>query len=410
MRTFNKHHPNTASTARMNQDTLKKSLVWMMAIASGAAVANLYYNQPLLGVIAQSFRVPEHSTALIPMLTQIGYALGILFIVPLGDLLERRRLILTMLGATAIALLAAAISPNLTWLVVASLAIGMTTLVAQLIVPFAAQMAKPQQGGKVVGTIMSGLLIGILLARTVSGFVGATLGWRAMYWLASGLMVVLAIVLSRSLPKSQPSLQVPYPRLMGSLFGLIREKPLLREASLSGAMSFGAFNAFWSTLVFLLAQPPYHYGSEVTGLFGLVGVAGAAAAPIVGKMADKGSPKRTVALGLATTTLSFLVFWIFWHQIWGLIAGVILLDLGVQTTMVSNQARIYSLPPEFHSRLNALYITFYFMGGALGSFLGAYGWRYWGWNGVCAVALLMLAIGFTTLLKRKYQPAIPPAQ
>lgn len=389
-------------------EKLGRNLIWMMAIASGAAAANLYYNQPLLAIIAQSFQTSEHSVGLIPMLTQIGYAIGIFLLVPLGDLVERRRLILTMLVATAFALGVAAVSPNFTWLVGASLAIGMTTIVAQLIVPFAANLASPQTRGKVVGMVMSGLLIGILLARTVSGFVGANFGWRSMYWIASVLMILLALALSKLLPKSQPTLKVPYLKLMQSLFELIRQ-PVLQEASLAGAMSFAAFSAFWSTLVFLLAQPPYHYGSEVAGLFGLVGVVGAAAAPLVGKLADRRSPKLTVALGLTITTISFLVFWWQGHQLVGLIFGVILLDLGVQTTMVSNQARIYSLPPEAHSRLNALYIMFYFLGGALGSFLGAYGWSRWQWNGVCAVSLLMLAIAFTTFFKRS-RPKLPVSQ
>ena len=397
----------TMPTSRSGEK-LGRNLIWMMAIASGAAAANLYYNQPLLAIIAQSFQTSEHSVGLIPMLTQIGYAIGIFLLVPLGDLVERRRLILTMLVATAFALGVAAVSPNFTWLVGASLAIGMTTIVAQLIVPFAANLASPQTRGKVVGMVMSGLLIGILLARTVSGFVGANFGWRSMYWIASVLMILLALALWKLLPKSQPTLRVPYLKLMQSLFELIRQ-PVLQEASLAGAMSFGAFSAFWSTLVFLLAQPPYHYGSEVAGLFGLVGVVGAAAAPLVGKLADRRSPKLTVALGLTITTISFLVFWWQGHQLVGLIFGVILLDLGVQTTMVSNQARIYSLPPEAHSRLNALYIMFYFLGGALGSFLGAYGWSRWQWNGVCAVSLLMLAIAFTTFFKRS-RPKLPVSQ
>lgn len=395
-------------TTDKSKEKLGSNLIWMMAIASGAAAANLYYNQPLLAIISQSFQTSEHSVGLIPMLTQIGYAIGIFLLVPLGDLVERRRLILTMLVATAFALGVAALAPNFTWLVGASLAIGMTTIVAQLIVPFAANLASPQARGKVVGMVMSGLLIGILLARTVSGFVGANFGWRSMYWIASGLMILLALALSKLLPKSQPTLTVPYLKLMQSLFELIRQ-PVLQEASLAGAMSFAAFSAFWSTLVFLLAQPPYHYGSEVAGLFGLVGVVGAAAAPLVGKLADRRSPKLTVALGLAITTISFLVFWWQGHQLVGLIFGVILLDLGVQTTMVSNQARIYSLPPEAHSRLNALYIMFYFLGGALGSFLGAYAWSRWQWNGVCAVSLLMLAIAFTTFFKRS-RPKLPVSQ
>jgi predicted MFS family arabinose efflux permease len=373
----------------------------MMAIASGATVANLYYNQPLLALMAQSLHASADAAGFIPMLTQIGYAVGIFLFVPLGDLMERRRLIVTMLGATALALGLAAISSNITWLVGASFAIGMTAISAQILVPFAAQLADPLERGRVVGTVMSGLLIGILLARTVSGFVGATLGWRAMYWLASGLMVVLAVTLFRLLPNSQPSLRVSYQSLMGSLFALVRQQPVLREASTIGAMSFGAFSAFWSTLVFLLEQPPYHYGSEVTGLFGLVGVVGAAAAPIAGKSADRSSPSLTVGLGITITTTSFLVFWGLGYQLWGLVVGVILLDLGVQTTQISNQALIYSLPPEFHSRLNALYITFYFVGGAIGSFLGAYGWNRWQWKGVCALSLVMLTIALATFLRRR---------
>lgn len=380
---------------------MRSYLIWIMAIASGATVANLYYNQPLLAVMRESLHASAHTAGFIPMLTQIGYAVGILLFVPLGDLMERRRLIVTMLGATALALGLAAMSPSMTWLIGASFAIGMTAIAAQIMVPFAAQLANPQDRGRVVGTVMSGVLIGILLARTVSGFVGATLGWRAMYWLASGVMVLLAVTLFRVLPKSQPSLRVSYPRLMGSLFKLVRKQPVLREASMIGAMSFGAFSAFWSTLVFLLEQPPYHYGSEVTGLFGLVGVVGAAAAPLVGKLADRSNPSLTVGLGITITTSSFLVFWGLGHQLWGLVVGVILLDLGVQTTQISNQARIYSLPPEFHSRLNALYIMFYFVGGAIGSFLGAYGWSRWQWNGVCALSLLMLAAAFVTFFRRR---------
>ena len=378
-------------------------LVWIMAIASGATAANLYYNQPLLAVIGQGFRASPHTVGFIPMLTQIGYAIGILLFVPLGDLLERRRLITTMLGCVAAMLALAALSPSLVWLIVASFAIGVTSIAAQVIIPFAAQLAEPQDRGKVVGTVMSGLLIGILSARTISGFVGATLGWQAMYWIASGLMVVMALLLSKLLPRSRPTLKSSYKRLMGSLWQLIRSQPVLREASLIGAMSFGAFSAFWSTLVFLLERSPYHYGSDVAGLFGLVGIVGAAAAPLVGKLADRSSPRLTLGLGIATTTLSFMLFWMFGHQLWGLIVGVILLDLGVQSTMISNQAKIYSLPTELHSRLNALYIMFYFFGGALGSYLGAYGWSRWQWSGVCGMGLGLLAIAVFAFLRSRSQ-------
>jgi predicted MFS family arabinose efflux permease len=375
---------------------MKRNIVWLMAITSGAAAANMYYNHPLVAAIAQSLDASVQDTGLIPTLSQIGYALGNLLIVPLGDLLERRRLIVTMLTATALALGMAALSPNITWLIVASLLIGTTTIVPQITVPFAALLAPPQARGKVVGTVMSGLLIGILLARTVSGFVGAEFGWRAMYWIASGFMLVLAIALFCLLPKSQPAVIMSYQQLMHSMLKLLRE-PVLQKASLTGAMAFGSFSVFWSTLVFFLEQPPYNYGSDIVGLFGLIGVVGAAAAPMAGRLADKRSPRLAVAIGLIATAFSFLVFWLFGYQLWGLIVGVILLDLGVQVTTVSNQALIYSLPEEAHSRLNALFITFYFVGGALGSFLSTYGWNIWQWNGVCATGLLMLIVAFIGL-------------
>jgi predicted MFS family arabinose efflux permease len=379
---------------------INRNLVWLMAIASGAAAANLYYNQPLLADIAQSLNASVQDTGLIPTLGQIGYALGNFFIVPLGDLLERRRLIVMMLVGTAIALATAAVSPTIGWLVVASTIVGITTIVPQITVPFAAVLAPPEVRGKVVGTVMSGLLVGILLARTVSGFVGAELGWRAMYWIASGVMLLLAIVLVRVLPKSQPAVVLTYRQLMRSMLQLLGE-PVLQQASITGAMAFGAFSVFWSTLIFLLEQPPYRYGSEVAGLFGLIGVVGAAAAPIAGKLADKRSPRIAVVLGLMITALSFGVFWFWRTQLWGLIAGVILLDMGVQVVTVSNQAAIYKLPEATHSRLNALFITFYFVGGALGSYLGAYAWTVWGWNGVCAAGLLLLSIAFVALAVRK---------
>lgn len=381
---------------------INRNIVWLMAITSGAAAANLYYNQPLLAAIAHSLNASIQDTGLIPTLGQVGYAIGNFFIVPLGDLLERRRLIVLLLIGTAIALAAAAVSPTIGWLMVASLSIGITTIVPQITVPFAALLAPVAVRGKVVGTVMSGLLIGILLARTVSGFIGAELGWRAMYWIASGVMLLFAIVLFRVLPRSQPAVMLTYEQLMRSMLKLVRE-PVLQEASITSAMSFGAFSVFWSTLIFLLEQPPYQYGSEVAGLFGLIGIIGAAAAPLAGRFADKSSPRLTVIAGLMMTALSFLLFWLLSDQLWGLIVGVLLLDLGVQVTTVSNQALIYRLPEETHSRLNALFITLYFVGGAIGSFLGAYGWNLWRWNGVCAAGLLLLLVAFTASLFKPRQ-------
>ncbi|RCJ39057.1 MFS transporter permease [Nostoc minutum NIES-26] len=375
---------------------MNRNIVLLMAITSGAAAANLYYNQPLLAAITQNLNASVQDAGLIPTLGQIGYAMGNFFIVPLGDLLERKRLLVNMLIGTALALAAAAVSPTIGWLIIASLIVGVTTIVPQIAVPFAALLAPAAVRGKVVGTVMSGLLIGILLARTVSGFIGAELGWRAIYWIASGVMLMLALVLFRVLPNSQPAVMFTYRELMRSMLKLVRE-PILQEASITGAMAFGAFSVFWSTLIFLLEQPPYQYGSEVAGLFGLIGIVGAASAPLAGKLADRRSPRLAIALGLLATAVSFLVVWLFGYQLWGLIVGVILLDMGVQVTTVSNQALIYMLPEETHSRLNALFVTFYFFGGAIGSFLGAYGWNLWRWNGVCTAGMFLLIVAFAAL-------------
>ena len=395
------------ATETKRSSTASSALILVMAIACGITVANLYYNQPLLALLAKDFHTSAHEIGLIPTLTQVGYALGILLLVPLGDLVERRKLIVTMMGLTAVALASAAISPNLNWLIIASFVVGITTIAAQIIIPFATQLVRLNERGKAVGRVMSGLFIGILLARTVSGFVGGALGWQAVYWLASGLMLGLAAVMAKVLPVSQPTVQMSYGRLMRSLVPLLRTQPRLQQASLIGAMTFGAFSAFWSTLAFLLEQPPYHYGSEVVGLFGLVGVMGAAAAPVVGKIADRKSPRLTVGFGIVTTAFSFLVFWALGYQLWGLVVGVILLDLGVQTTQISNQTSVYQLPLEMHSRLNAVYVMFYFMGGALGSLLGAYSWSQWGWPGVCGLSLGLMAIAALTHFWPCYPDRLP---
>ena len=355
-------------------------------------VANLYYNQPLLADIARTFSVSESAVGFIATLAQLGFAAGLLFIVPLGDSFDRRNLISLTLIAVALSLLAVALAPSIGVLAVASFAVGATTIAPQIIVPFAASLAQPEQRGRVIGTVMSGLLIGILLARTISGFVGAYLGWRAMYWIAAAMMVVLTITLRMLLPKEEPRIRMSYPRLLRSLWGLLQTEPVIHETSIFGALIFAVFSVFWVTLVFFLGTPPYHYGSEVAGLFGLVGVVGALAASNVGKLADRINPRIITGIMLAVTLAAFLVFWLFGQMLWGLIIGVILLDLGAQGTHISNQARVYSLNAEARSRLNTIYMVSYFIGGSLGSSLGAYAWSIERWNGVCAVGTLLMVV------------------
>lgn len=383
----------------------KNKILLMMAVISGVAVANLYYNQPLLPVIAESFQASTQQVGLIPMMTQIGYALGLLLFVPLGDIVERRRLIVIMLIATALSLVIAALSPNISGLIFASLLIGMTTVIPQLVIPFAVFLVVPEKRGKAVGMVMSGLFIGIVLARITSGFVGENWGWRSMYFAASCLMILMAVISTVVLPKAKPSITLSYSQLILSLGSLIREQSLLRQVALVGAMSFGAYSIFWSTMAFFLNAAPLNYSSQVAGLFGLVGIAGAIAAIVAGRMADRKNPRLISILGVMISTSSFLVFMLAKYQLWGLILGVILLDLGVQTTQISNQAQIYSLPTKIHSRLNTVYMVSYFVGGAMGSYWGNYAWNNWQWSGVCGVGLCLLIsilsfLSWTTFWKK----------
>jgi predicted MFS family arabinose efflux permease len=383
---------NSTSEAEANTPTIDNKMVWLLAIACGMTAANLYYGQPLLADMAHSFSVQESAVGIAATVTQLGYALGLLLIIPLGDALERRRLIVIMLIAVTIALVATALSPSILWLAIASFAIGVTTIVPQIIVPLAANLAAPGERGRVVGTVMSGLLIGVLLARTVSGFVGAQSGWRAMYWIAAGLMLLLALLLRITLPKNQPHTHLSYLQLLRSLGQLVWREPVIREVSIFGAMGFGAFSVFWSTLAFFLSTAPYHYGSEVVGLFGLVGIAGALAASSVGRLSDRFNVRILTGGAIVIILLAFVVFWLFGHTLWGLVVGVILLDLGVQSNQVSNQTRVYSLNPEASNRLNTIYMVSYFIGGSLGTALGTYGWSVARWNGVCAVGVFMLIV------------------
>jgi predicted MFS family arabinose efflux permease len=290
------------------------------------------------------------------------------------------------------------------WLSIACLVAGFLTVVPQIIIPFAASLSSDEQRARMVGTVLSGILIGVLLARTVSGFVGAELGWRAMYGIACGLMVLLALVLWRALPKQPSSGNMSYLRLLASLWTLVRTEPGLRVVCLLGGLSFAAFNVFWVTLAFFLQTPPYHFGSGVVGLFGIVGVVGAVAAPQVGKLADRtGKPRRTIGLGLCTVLLAFGVMILFGSALWGLVAGVILLDLGAQTTLISCQAIVQALNPQARSRLNTIFMTTYFLGGAAGSALGSYGWSLGRWTAVCLIGIALLAssLGMFLLTMRK---------
>jgi len=367
-----------------------------MAVGSGLAVANLYYSQPLLPEIARDLGATEAQVGSAAALTQAGYGLGMLLLVPLGDAVERRRLILVMLAAAAVALVGTAFVTGVGGLGAAAFAVGLTSVAPQLLVPFAAHLAPPERRGQVVGTVMGGLLLGILLSRTASGLLAAAVGWRGVFGIAAGVSLALAAALRLTLPFSRPAGGLGYVDLLRSLPRLVREEPVLRESCVYGAAGFWAFSAFWTTLAFFLAGPAYGYGSRAAGLFGLAGAAGAAAAPLVGRLGDRVSPRLTVGLGLGTVLFAYILLWAAGTRLGGLIAGVVLLDLGAQAAHVSNQSRIFALRPEARNRLNTVYMVAFFAGGWAGSSAAAYAWSAWGWGGVCGVALAAVvpAVGY----------------
>ena len=365
------------------QAGLSRGMLLLMAFSAGMTVANLYYNQPLLADIGRSFGVGPDEAGLISTCTQIGYAAGMFLFVPLGDIKERRGLISVLLALVCVSLIGVAAAPNLIWMYAASVAVGLTTIVPQVLIPLAATLAAPGGQGKAVGTVTSGLLLGILLTRTVSGLIGGTWGWRVMYGIAAAAMLVLLALLRMKLPKNVPSQTLGYGQLLGSMFGLVRRHAVLRESALIGAANFAAFSIFWTALSFYLEGEPYRYSSQVAGLFGLIGAAGALGAPLVGRLADRFRISRIIGVLLALNLLSWLLFGALGGSLAALIAGVVLLDLGVQGTQVANQTRIYALDPPARSRLNTVQMVTTFLGGAVGSSLGSFAWHEWGWRGVC---------------------------
>jgi len=381
---------------------ISRTTVWFMAASTGVIVANIYYIQPLLADIARAFSLTVTKVGFIAMLTQIGTALGMLFFVPLGDSRERRSLITLLLVVGSIGLVFIALARNAVWLALACFVVGMMGATVHLFVPFAAHLAPPRERGRVVGSVFSGILLGILLARTFSGSVGAHLGWRSVYFIAAALMSTVAILVQFLLPRSKPSIELPYLSLLRSTIRLIREHRDLREAAFLGGCLFCCFSAFWTTLVFFLGTPPYHYGAEAAGLFGLIGAGGAAGAPLFGRLADRRGPRFAVGLAMLSVLVSFGLMWAAGKILAGLIVGVLLMDMGTQAGHIANQTRIYSLDADARSRLNMFYMVCYFVGGAIGSLLGAYAWRLRGWTGVCVFCLgvMIAALGKFALGRR----------
>lgn len=379
-----------------------KGLVFAMACACGIAVANIYYNQLMLGVITRSFP-GELAPSFIPTATQFGYAIGLLLLVPLGDLMERRRLIVSQFLVLALSLLFAA-SASTGWsLLCASLFIGFSASVTQQIVPAAASLASDNSRGAVIGSVMSGLLSGMLLSRILAGFVATHYGWRAMFLLGIPLVVIGATAMALLLPLNPPAASMKYGSLLRSLLKLWRDEPRLRRATLTQGLLFAVFSAFWTILALHLEQPPFHLGADVAGLFGIIGVVGVLAAPIAGRLADSRGPGKVVSTGALAALLAWLVF-AGWDSLAGLVFGVMLLDFGMQSAIVANQQIIYGLKPQARNRLNSLFMVGMFVCGGLGSGGAMLAWKVADWQGVAgsAIAVALTASLAPLLLQHKH--------
>ncbi|EGQ5290191.1 TPA: MFS transporter [Enterobacter hormaechei] len=371
---------------------LSPALILLMSVATGLAVASNYYAQPLLDTIARAFDLSASSAGFIVTAAQLGYAAGLLFLVPLGDMFERRMLIVSMTLLAAGGMLITASSQSLTMMIIGTALTGLFSVVAQILVPLAATLASPEKRGKVVGTIMSGLLLGILLARTVAGLLASLGGWRTVYWVASVLMVIMALALWRGLPRVKQENHLNYPQLLASVFSLFTRDKLLRTRAVMGCLTFANFSILWTSMAFLLAAPPFNYSEGVIGLFGLAGAAGALGARPAGGLADKGKSHMTTSAGLVLLLLSWAAIWYGHVSVLALIVGILVLDLTVQGVHITNQTVIYRVKPDARNRLTAGYMTSYFIGGAAGSLISASAWQHAGWTGVCAIGAIVAAI------------------
>lgn len=372
---------------------LPRLIVLLFAVAAGLAVANVYYAQPMLNLMAEEFGIPQGSAGIIITITQIGYGLGLFFIVPLGDVLNRRKLITGQLLSSVTVLLLIAFTPHKMIFFAAMALLGLLAVVTQVLVAYSATLAAPEEKGKVVGLVTSGIVVGILLARTISGILSDLGGWRSVYLVSAGMTFVLSLLLFKVLPKKDDHrLVTTYPELLQSLFTLFIAHPLLLIRSLIAMFLFASFSTLWTALVLPLTAAPYAFSHTTIGLFGLIGVAGTLGAAKAGKLADAGLAQRTTGIALTLLLLSWIPIAFTPVSLWALILGIILLDLAVQAVHVTNQTMIYTLNPEAKSRIVAGYMIFYSIGSGFGAIASTSLYVYYGWIGVC-----LLGAGFSSL-------------
>jgi len=387
--------------ARPADDTvLTRSLILLLAVAGGAAVGNLYWAQPLLELIARELHASNAAAGWLVTATQLGYACGILLVVPLGDKVNRRRLVPTMLLSSAAALVLCAVAPTFPALLAAVTLLGLTTVSGQIITPLAGDLADDSNRGRVVGTVTSGVLTGILVSRTVSGLVAGTAGWRAIYAAAAVIAVVLAAVLFRRIPDLPPKTRMRYSSLLASVFTVVARERKVRWALALGATQFATFTLFWTALTFLLSAPPSRYSVTVIGLFGLFGLSGAVAAQRTGRLHDRGWSVPATGVAWCAALLSFVIARPGEHSVACIIAAILVLDVAIQSLNILNQARLFAVSHEARSRLNTAMVTANFVAGAIGSAAAAALWSAGGWSavtlagtGLCLLGLLIWAAG-----------------
>ena len=402
------------TSTEQSTPTLTAPIILLMSVATGLAVASNYYAQPLLHTIGQQFSISNATAGTIVTTAQLSYAVGLMLLVPLGDMFERRSLIVLMNLLSAGGLLISAFSTSISMLIIGTALTGMLSVVAQILVPFAATLAAPHERGKAVGTVMSGLLLGILLARTAAGALADVGSWRTVYWVAAILMLCMSAVLWRVLPRYQSPTAMSYPQLLGSILRMFVEEPLFRARSLIGGLLFAAFSMLWTPLTFLLAGPPYEYSNTTIGLFGLAGAAGAYAANRFGRLADRGLGNLATRVGLLLLLGSWGLMAFGQVSVLALLAGILVQDLAIQGVHVTNTSSIYRLRPEARSRLTAGYVTCYFIGGASGSLVSSWLYAHFGWPAVviagAVLAALTLAYGALAPSARIPEMPSPPAR
>ena len=378
--------------SKQSQD-LSNWLVFLMAFAIGVTIASNYYAQPLLHSITHDLNIAVEHAGSIIMAAQFSYAVGLLFITPLGDKFERKHLIIILMVLSTCGLIVSALSKNLWMLIVGTSMTGLFSTVAQVLIPFAATLAKPEQRGKIVGTLMSGMLLGILLGRAFAGAISTIADWHYVYWIATGIMVIVTLLLWSSLPTYRNTININYFQLLWSISSLYKQEPILRIRSLLAVISFALFSLLWTPLAFLLSNDPYHYSDFIIGLFGIAGAAGALGSPIVGKLSDKGKGWLATTIGLCLLLLSWLPLSFAQCSIIALILGVVILDFSVQVTHVSNMSAIYQIRPEARSRMNTGYMVCYFIGGMLGSVGSTYLFSHYGWIAIVVTGTILGLMG-----------------